>query len=593
MVSAKSVPVLFGLFALASAQLDNINTVVNYNVIKLLNETHFMGVVVDNITYPLIPQSNVSILHSGEAPVAKLGYSYVKIEKETNNTEIEPFLRSPSTGNTINEFYKRSWNKRELAKLPTIYEPLSAIHRIQSQLHIDGEIPTIHLVGNQTEIDHLHASSTTTEDVKVMTNMTYVSLNDTLGYTDVEISLAGRSSKWMSKLSYNLKLGKKDRLYDYRRLKLRALATDPSYIREQLAYDVLKSVGLVSSEFSYCRVLLNDREIGLFGIIDTFKDPWLANVFGNGDEDYEDGYLYQGVLGSPTSLALNHTSDLSYYDNVTAYADGQYKIKVEAADGKKDNYKPLMKLTKFIQDAPTNTSDAVTEWKKQIDTDAFLRSMALEVIMGYADGHLATADNYYLYQNPDTDAYFYISSDMDLTMGSTMFKLDDMWSGNYSTFPGINTRILMTKMLQVPEFNQQYNELLVNITKNLVNPVVMNNRINDVVDMLEEDINWDKSLPRVGVNILSDLTSSLGENSSQTIDSDTAVGAAIGNTIPFTIDWDTILDFGKRMNETIPLKDAVNGPTGHASLAGVKEWVQKISENILAFYNVSNATTSQ
>ncbi|KAI7902376.1 coth protein-domain-containing protein [Cokeromyces recurvatus] len=576
--------IVLGLFTFANAQSDTIR----YNVISLINETHSMGVVIDNITYPLMPHhSGIPILHSGEAPIAKSGYSYVKITKEeNNNTEVEPFMRSPSTKDTVNEFFKRSWNKRPLTQLPTLYKPLDDIHRIYSQLHIDDEIPTIHLIASQNDIDKLHTSNST-EDIEVTANMTYVTLNDTLVFQNTTLSLSGRSSRWMPKLSYNIKLDKKDRLYDYRRLKLRALYTDPSYIREKMAYDVIKSVGLLSSELSYVRVMINHHEIGLFGLIDTFKDPWLANVFANGNEDYKNGYLYQGVFMSPTSGLTNHTSDLAYYDNITEYSDGQYKIKVEPSDGEggevKDAYEPLMAFTKFIKDAPTNTSDAVTEWRKHLNTESFLRSMALEVILGYSDGYLSMADNYYLYQNPDRNNFFYISSDMDLTLGSTMFKLDWMWSGNYSTFPGMGTRPLMNKILQVPEFKQRYEELLVDIAKNLVNPVVMNSRINDIVNMLEEDVEWDRRLPRVGKDVFSEMVNN-------NISSE--VTAVIGNEIPSNFDLDTMLDFLFNSNETISFKDAVNGPTGRKSLSGVKEWIHNISKNILSFYNLNTGNTS-
>jgi spore coat protein CotH len=538
-----------------------------------------MAVEVDNVTYPLTPSKSASIIYSGQAPAAQSGYRYVKISKGNDSRESESFFRHPTKNSTVNEFFNRSWNSRNLTQLPVLYQPLDAIHRINSSLHRDGEIPTIHLVGNQTDFDIMHHSNLT-GDYEIKGNMTYVTLDDALLYHNVEISLAGRSSRGMPKLSYNIKLDKKDNLYGYRRVKLRALATDPSYIREQLAYDVIKSVGLLSSEFSYCRVFLNNQELGLFGIIENFKDPWLANTFANGDSNYKNGNLYQGVGFSPASIAVNHTSDLDFYNNITAYSDGQYEIQQRAYNSKTDDYKPLMKFTEFIAKAPTNGTGAVAVWKKHLDTDSFLRTMALEVILGFSDGYFTMADNYYLYHNLDIGNFFYIPYDLDFTLGSTLAKLDNMWSGNYSTYPGLLTRPLMTKMMQVPEFKQLYQDLLVNMTKHLVNPVDMNGHIDDIVDMIKDDVKWDQTLPRVGSNKLTEIFSNPNTN-------DTA--AMIDNGIISNMDKDTLEDFAKRLNQNISLEDAVNGPTGFISLAGVKEWVQKSSENILKFYNASNA----
>lgn len=569
--------------ALTNAQSDN---TIDYNVIKLLNETDTMGVIVDNVTYPLDHSKDTTVLYTGKAPVAKNGYQYVKITKENNNTEVENFLRKPTESDTVNEFYNRTWNTKEITKLPTILQPLPVINRIQTDLHKDGEIPTMYLVANQTEIDLLH-NSNFTEDYKIKSDMTYINLKDVYNFERVEISLAGRSSRWLPKLSYNVKLHKKDRLFQTRRVKLRALDTDPSYIREQLAYDVIKSVGLLSAEFSYVRVFMNQEELGLFGVIETFQDPWLANSFANGSDSYKQGNLYQGVYSSPQSAKANHTSDLSYYNNVTAYADGQYKIKAVASKGDKEkpDYEPLMKFTEFIESAPTNTSDAVETWNKELDTDGFLRSMALEVLLGYADGYLTMADNYYLYDNPETSQMFFIPSDLDFTFGSTIFSLDQMLSGNYSDFPNIANRPLMTKILQVPAFKQQFDDLLVNITKSLVNPVVMNDRINNLYDMLQEDVAWDSELVRVAKNVFASFGNAV--DSSGNVDS--GIADVIGDQAPPNMDLSVMIDFTKRINETIPFDLAVNGSPGYKSLTGVKEWVQRQNDAILKFYN----TTSQ
>lgn len=72
-------------------------------------------------------------------------------------------------------------------------------------------------------------------------------------FDSVQLKLSGRASRWMSKLSYGVKLPKGARLYGHRHLKLRALATDPSYLREYLSYKSIKASGLPCSDFSFVR----------------------------------------------------------------------------------------------------------------------------------------------------------------------------------------------------------------------------------------------------------------------------------------------------------------------------------------------------
>ncbi|KAI8874793.1 hypothetical protein K501DRAFT_314442 [Backusella circina FSU 941] len=561
--------IVLGLLSVIHAQN------IDYNVITMLNSSEIMTVIVDNQTYPLTSHSDIPILFTGSAPIAThTGYRYAKINRDGNTSTIESFMRPPVNSSTPNEFFSRSWNQRSVAPLPVLYQPIKPIDRVKSDLHIDGQIPTFHIQGNQTEFDAMHHN--TTQDLHLKSNVTYISLKDTLFFDNVEVSLAGRSSLMFPKLSYNLKLDKNDDLYHYRRIKLRALASDPSYIREQIAYDSIQSVGLASSGFSFCRLFLNNQELGLFGVMETFQDPWLANEFNNG-KTYKDGRLYQGVTGNETSLKQGLVSDLSYIDNnVTAYAQGQYKIKEEGS--KKDDYAPLMDITQFLNvDAPMNGTDVIEEWNKKWNTESFLRSMALEVLIGFSDGYLAMADNYYVYQLPKSDQFFYLPSDMDMTYGNTMFTLDKMWSGNYSTYPGLQRRPIMTRMLQIPEFNSRYEELLVDFTNNLVNPTVMHDRIYDLYNMLQEDVAWDKTLPRVGIaEELPTLNSS----------SESAIASALKSNQNFShINITTYLDFLTRSIEDISFETAINGPTGHASLAGIKEWLYHSHQNTDTFFN--------
>jgi hypothetical protein len=143
-----------------------------YSVVSLTNSTHTMGVLVDNQVYPLSPSEGSFILHTGQAPVAKKSYSYAILEGK-NIIVKERFSRSPSFSDTKNEHYNRSWNKWDLKKLPIVLPKLPIINRMESDLHIDGEIPTIHFVGNQDTLDKIHKNQLN-NDLSVDVKMTYI-----------------------------------------------------------------------------------------------------------------------------------------------------------------------------------------------------------------------------------------------------------------------------------------------------------------------------------------------------------------------------------------------------------------------------------
>ena len=118
-----------------------------------------------------------------------------------------------------------------------------------------------------------------------------------------------------------------------------------------------------------CRLFINGKAVGLFGLVEHLRDSWLSTEFANGDSNFQQGILYQAKLMSPQSQAVNHSSDLSYYaDNETAYSDGQYNIKAEPSSGEAD-YGPLMKLTKFIAEGSLDSN----EWERHFDTESVIR----------------------------------------------------------------------------------------------------------------------------------------------------------------------------------------------------------------------------
>lgn len=122
------------------------------------------------------------------------------------------------------------------------------------------------------------------------------------------------------------------------------------------------------------RLFINGQPVGLFGLIETFQDPWLANEFADGDDDYESGNLYQGNAASFDSQTLVF-SDLRYYDNVTLYSLGEYKIKAGPGKHKKKPekmYGELQDFTKFIQE--TNENTTVSQWEQRINTEGFVRA---------------------------------------------------------------------------------------------------------------------------------------------------------------------------------------------------------------------------
>lgn len=421
-------------------------------------------------------------------------------------------------------------------------------------------------------------------------------------FDGVTLAVAGFSTRSFPKLSYKIKLPKKgEDLYDYRRFKLRSMGIDISYMREELAYAIAESVGLPTGRYSYARVFFNDQAIGLFGFLDNFKNPWPRNVFNGGKKKgFDQGALYTASPNynvNPSALPnaidnatadtsqpdlsqikLNSTiqpskSDLSYLgDNVTEYTQ-QYSVREDPSSGSA-NFTRIMELCKFISEQSNTTSDdsAIDLWNEKIDVTSFLRGIAFEIVTSQSDAYLANGNNYMLYDDLENDRIVYSNQDFDISMGKWLYlskwkkmaywrqkpgtaflSSEAMHGGNYTRFPGLTERPLTSRLLAVPAFKKEIHDLVYNFTRDLVNPDILNPRIDDLYTFLEQDVAWDKSLPRVGNTSLLDA-----------IDSGFSF-----DQIPFM--------FG--INGTLP-----DSPISNFSIS-LKNWLELRSTNLMKFFN--------
>lgn len=133
---------------------------------------HSMGVLIDNYEtpFPLIASEDMPYIYTGNAPIAKAGYSYVRFNKDSQSLEErEAFTRDGIETDSLFEFYNRSRNTYSVPELPKLYEPVDAMHRVASNLHYNDRIPTFFLSG---DISAIQGNSSKGIDAAV--NVTYV-----------------------------------------------------------------------------------------------------------------------------------------------------------------------------------------------------------------------------------------------------------------------------------------------------------------------------------------------------------------------------------------------------------------------------------
>src|SRR5262249_26633444 len=159
-------------------------------------------------------------------------------------------------------------------------------------------------------------------------------------------------------------------------------------MREALAYDVFRRVGVAASRTAYAKLFITvpgkykEEYAGLFTVVEQvdqsfFKDRWGKKV---------------GMLLKPERL--NGTPYLG--DDWKNY-EKRYVSKITA---KSEDAARLIAFIKFINQA--SDDDFFRHIGDYIDVDQFLKFLATEVVIVNTDSPLAMNHNYWLTVHPDS-----------------------------------------------------------------------------------------------------------------------------------------------------------------------------------------------
>lgn len=203
--------------------------------------------------------------------------------------------------------------------------------------------------------------------------------------------------------------------------------------------------------------------------------------------------------------------------------------------------------------------------------------MAVENLLGLSDAYMSMANNYYLYKDPkELGRITYIPTDFDTSIGKSFYNLSMMTSGNYSDHPGVFFRPLTKKLLSYAKYSKLYQELLLNITVSLINPVILNPYIDSVVDMIRVDVEWDSQLPKIGTETIPSFPDHTFTEAVAILTKNSPPGLQFAGTSLEKQSYDTSFD------------KAINGTYSDEYLLGVKVFIARKSSAIIDFYNKNN-----
>jgi len=224
---------------------------------------------------------------------------------------------------------------------------------------------------------------------------------------------------------------------------------DPSMIRERLAMQVFRRMGLPAPRESHARVYIGSgREFaGVYGVVEAIDKDFLARIFGD-----DDGYLYE-----------YHWQDEYRFDSARPdlewYA-ARFEPKTRETAAMATLFAPIRDLVQAVNDAPEGRLEETLQ--PYLDIRRYITHIAIENFLSEPDGLLGGLgmNNFYLYRFEGTTRFQVIAWDQDLAFE---------WLETPAPWYNIETNVLATKIWAAPDLRNLYLQTLVDIAA-LVGP---------------------------------------------------------------------------------------------------------------------------
>jgi spore coat protein CotH len=276
-----------------------------------------------------------------------------------------------------------------------------------------GEIPRVRLELSDDAIEKLRTSP--------RTYVVGAVVEGTRRYTNVSIRLKGGPGSFRpleDRPAFTVNLDRQapgQTFHGLKKLHLNNSVQDSSYLSEMLCREMFEAAGVPAPRAGHAVVALNDRQLGLYVLIEGVNKQFLKRYFPQAGGNVYDGHSQQDV---------------------------NQRMRTNSGDAPKDQSR-LADLA-----SAAGTSDLAARriaLEKTLDVERFLSFMAVEVIVAHWDGYSLNRNNFRIFHDKSTDRMVFLPQGLDQTFQRK----------NITAMPEMSG-LVAKAVLEVPEFRERF-----------------------------------------------------------------------------------------------------------------------------------------
>lgn len=215
------------------------------------------------------------------------------------------------------------------------------------------------------------------------------------------------------------------------------LTQDPSAMKEVLAMQLFRRVGLQAPREAFVRLYVNNVYLGLYAAVEDVAAPYLQRNLGDSS-----GTLYE----YDWTFTYNFDYLGSNLDNYRIF-----KAQTNTTRSTFDLYSPIESMVRIANEAADDSFESAIA--PYLDLQAFARHIAIENFISDDDGLIGFwgMNNFFLYRREGQSRFQIIPWDKDYTF----------WRFNNEIFTRIDNSVLARRALALPDVRQAYLDTLV------------------------------------------------------------------------------------------------------------------------------------
>ncbi|MEK4187628.1 MULTISPECIES: CotH kinase family protein [Paenibacillus] len=199
------------------------------------------------------------------------------------------------------------------------------------------------------------------------------------------------SDRYSFRLKFD-KYDKKQTLLGLDKMVLNNNFSDPSYIREYLHYEALRSVGVDAPLTVFTNLYINGELYGFYVGVEAIDDSYLERTYG---ENYDDGVLYD-------------TEEKSYLQ----YKEGSDYETITYDTGKEDDKASLKNFIKVLNEMPAGEKGSI---ESVLDVDSALKYIAANAVLGNYDSYNGDKGHNYMLYGDASGKFSVLPWDMNMS----------------------------------------------------------------------------------------------------------------------------------------------------------------------------------